>query len=112
MILATVMNALMPRRDFLKAACLGGSALAGGVTGLAGTADFRFRYITASSMYGTMKLADILPEVREGGAEEIDIWPKVHGDQREQIDEMGHEKFAELLAKHSLKVGVITQYKL
>jgi sugar phosphate isomerase/epimerase len=63
-------------------------------------------------MFGTMKLADILPEVRKAGATDIDIWPKVHGDQREQIEEMGHDRFAEMLAANQLKVGTITQYHL
>ena len=40
-------------------------------------------------MYGKMKLAEIVPEVRKTGAEYIDIWPLSHGNQREQITEMG-----------------------
>jgi sugar phosphate isomerase/epimerase len=104
----------MERRRFLKAAGVGAASAIAGVRALeaAPAADFSLRYVVASSMYGTMKLEDILPEVRKSGAEEIDIWPKVHGDQREQIEAMGHERFAELLARHKVKVGVITQYHL
>jgi len=73
---------------------------------------FRFRYVLASSLYGKMKLAEILPEVGKTGAEHIDIWPERHANQREQIEEMGHDKFAELLKKHRVKLGVMSRYDL
>ncbi|PHS03338.1 MAG: xylose isomerase [Blastopirellula sp.] len=73
---------------------------------------FKLKYIVGSSMYGYQKLADIVPEVNKSGATAIDIWPKVHGDQREQLDEMGEEKFVELLEKNNVKLGCITQYPL
>lgn len=73
---------------------------------------FSFRYALASSLYGVMPLAEILPEVRKSGAEHIDIWPRVHGNQREQVEEMGHEKFAALLEQHKVKVGIVTRYDL
>ncbi len=63
-------------------------------------------------MYGCMPLADILPEVRNGGASHIDIWPRVHGNQREQIEQMGEETFAALLKKHKVKLGIVTRYDL
>lgn len=74
--------------------------------------DFRFRFLLASSLYGYGKLEEIIPQVRATGATAIDIWPKVHGDQREQLDAMGEEAFADLLARHDVKLGCITQYKL
>ena len=74
--------------------------------------EFRLRYILASCMYGTTKLAEILPEVKKIGAEHIDIWPRVHGNQREQVDKMGVDRFAGMLAEHGVKLGIITQYKL
>jgi len=43
-----------------------------------------------------MKLSEILPEVRKAAAEYINIWPEVHANQREQIEDMGHRKFAEI----------------
>lgn len=73
---------------------------------------FRFRYLVGSSMYGYAGLGEILPEVRRGGASAIDLWPKVHGNQREQLDELGEAAFAELLAAHQVTLGCITQYKL
>ena len=63
-------------------------------------------------MFGTTALSEILPEVHKTGAQHIDIWPKVHGDQREQIDAMGLDAFEELLAKHDVKLGCLTNYPL
>jgi sugar phosphate isomerase/epimerase len=73
---------------------------------------FRLQYIIASSLYGTLPLADILPEVGRAHAEHIDIWPRVHGDQREQVEEMGHDAFAELLEVHGVKLGASTRFDL
>lgn len=72
----------------------------------------RFNYLLASSLYGYGKLQEIVPQVRKTEATAIDIWPKVHGDQREQLDEMGEAAFLELLASHEVTLGCITQYKL
>jgi sugar phosphate isomerase/epimerase len=75
-------------------------------------AAFRLRYLLGSSLYGYLSLGDILPQVAETGCAAIDIWPKVHGNQREQLDDLGEERFAWLLAKHNVPLGCITQYKL
>lgn len=75
-------------------------------------APFKLNYILASCMYGEMKLTTILPEVKKTGATHLDIWPRVHGNQREQVDELGVEKTKQLLEKHDVKMGMITQYKL
>ncbi len=72
----------------------------------------RLRYILASSMYGKLKLEEILPEVRKTGAEQIDLWPKNHADQREQMEAIGHEKFAEMLAGYHVRLGMTTRYDL
>ncbi len=74
--------------------------------------DFSLKYILGSPMYGYARLEDIVPEVCKTGATAIDIWPKVHGNQREQLDEMGEERFATLLRAHGVALGCITQYKL
>ncbi len=70
------------------------------------------RYIIGSCLYGYTSLAEIVPEVTETDATAIDIWPMVHGNQREQLDELGEGNFAALLQKHGVKLGCITQYKL
>lgn len=74
--------------------------------------QFQFNYIVGSCMYGYMPLTTILPEVRKTGATAIDIWPKVHGNQREQLEEMGEAAFVHLLQQHDVTLGCITQYKL
>ena len=79
---------------------------------LAAQASFKFKYIVASCMYGYQGLATILPEVQKAGASAIDIWPKVHGNQREQIAELGEERFAEMLTQAGVSLGCITQYPL
>ncbi|MEO6785274.1 MAG: TIM barrel protein, partial [Chthoniobacteraceae bacterium] len=79
---------------------------------LAAPEPFRLRYILSSALYGEMPLDTILPEVAKAGCEAIDIWCKVHGNQREQITEMGDEAFAALLKKYGTKLGVSTRYPL
>lgn len=78
----------------------------------AADAKFQPNYLLASCLYGYMYLGEILPEVRKAGAAAIDIWPKVHGNQREQLDALGEEKFAAMLAEHDVVLGCITQYPL
>ena len=101
------------RREFLKtSAATGVTALAGSNLALGKDQKRRPKYILGSCMYGYTKLAEIVPEVNKVGASAIDIWPKVHGDQREQLDEMGEEKFATLLKSQGVTLGCITQYKV
>ncbi|HIQ23375.1 MAG TPA: sugar phosphate isomerase/epimerase [Planctomycetes bacterium] len=73
---------------------------------------FSVRYLLASSLYGYAKLEEILPEVRKTGATAIDLWPKVHGNQREQLEEMGEERFRELLRRHDISLGCLTRFDL
>ena len=73
---------------------------------------FRLNYILSSCMYGTLPLGTIVPEVRKTGASQLDIWPRVHGNQREQLEKMGHEKFSALLQEHKVSLGCITRYDL
>lgn len=111
----------MPRPHFTRRRFLAWSgqglltaaAVAGG--GLAGddaSPPFQLRYILGSCLYGYAPLEEILPEVAKTGAAAIDLWPKVHGSQREQLDEMGEDRFAELLREHHVRLGCLTQYKL
>lgn len=102
----------MNRREFvgqisgLIVAAMGSAASA------APSAEFRLRYILGSCMYGRTRLDEILPEVRKTGASHIDIWPEVHGNQREQIEEMGHDRFAALLEESKVRLGILTHYDL
>lgn len=76
------------------------------------SSKFCLKYALASSMYGKLPLADIVGEVHKIGAEWIDLWPLGHANQREQMEEMGHDKFAGLLKKHDVKLGMTTRYDL
>lgn len=96
------------RREFVQ----GMAATALGAATVQGEPAFKFRYIVGSSMYGELPLAKILPRVRETGAEFIDLWPRKHGNQREQVAEMGEEAFVEQLAKHDVGLGCSTRYDL
>ena len=73
---------------------------------------FELNYILASCMYGTLPLAEIVPEVKKIGSEHIDIWPRVHGNQREQVESMGNAAFAALLATHGVGLGISTRFDL
>lgn len=102
----------LSRRQFLGAVAATATAPA-----LAARPKFRLNYILSSSMYGRLPLKEILPEVTKTGADTIDIWPRVHGNQREQIEEIGHEAFTKMLRSHKtskgiLRMGCITRYDL
>lgn len=100
-------NQAMKRRQFLQSL----SALATTPV-LATETPWKLNYMLASSMYGSLPLADILPEVKKGGATAIELWPKKHGTQREELDAIGHEKFAEMLKEHGIGFGGTTRHDL
>ncbi len=58
------------------------------------TEPFSLQCILGSCLYGYQYVGEVLSEVRKTGALAIDIWPKVHGNQREQLTDLGEEKFA------------------
>jgi sugar phosphate isomerase/epimerase len=101
------------RRAFCAAA---GSALASWLLVRQAKANpeskLRLRYILGSCLYGYTDIKEILPEVAKTGATAIDLWPKVHGSQREQLAELGEAAFAQLLEQHQVSLGCITQYPL
>ncbi len=103
----------MSRRDFT--ATVGASLTAGLAASLLGAEreePFRLKYILGSPMYGTAPLAEVLPEVHKTGARHIDIWPRSHANHREQVEEMGHDRFLEMLGEHNVQLGMITRYDL
>lgn len=73
---------------------------------------FQLNYIVGSAMYGDLPLATVIEETPKTGAKFLDVWPRKHGTQREQMDEMGHDKVMELLAKHGVKLACSTRYDL
>lgn len=100
------------RREFIAGAS--SAALVAALPSLGKSAeatnDFKLRYILASAMYGYTAIEEILPEVKKTGATTIDLWPKKHGNQREQVEELGHERFAELLKQEGIGLGCSTCY--
>ena len=101
------------RRSMMKssAAALLTSAV-GNTASAFQASEFKFRYMVGSCMYGYLYLGEILPEVAKCGAAHLDIWPKRHGNQREQLDDLGEALFLSLLKKHNVSLSCITQYKL
>lgn len=102
----------MKRRTFLQSLAAASAAPALAANGLAASEPFKLRYVLSSALYGEMPLDAILPEVAKSGCEAIDIWCKVHGNQREQITELGDDAFAALMKKFGVKLGVSTRYPL
>jgi len=72
---------------------------------------FKLKFIVASCMYGKAPLAKILPQVRAAGADYIEIWAKSHGNQREQIDQLGVDKVRQLMVEHKVLLGSFTCFK-
>ena len=68
-------------------------------------------YLLSSALYGNAPLADILPEVATTGAASIDLWPRPHGGQREEVDTLGVDTVADLLKKHRVRLGGIACYR-
>jgi sugar phosphate isomerase/epimerase len=97
----------MNRRHFLQSIAAAAAAPA-----FAAETPWKLNYMLASSMYGSLPLAEILPEVKKGGATAIELWPKKHGTQREELDAIGHDKFAAMLKEHGIGFGGTTRYDL
>jgi sugar phosphate isomerase/epimerase len=101
----------MNRRTFLHRAAIATASLALPRLHAAAPA-FKLNYLLGSAMYGDLPLAAVIEETPKTGARLLDVWPRRHGTQREQMDELGHEKVAELLTKHGVKLAVSTRYDL
>jgi sugar phosphate isomerase/epimerase len=99
------------RRHFLAAAAAS-AATVRSLEAASRTDAFQLNYLLAAPMYGYMYLGEILPEVAKTGTKHLDIWPKRHGNQREQLADFGPELFQKLLAEHGVQLSCITQYKL
>ncbi|MES2692557.1 MAG: sugar phosphate isomerase/epimerase [Verrucomicrobiota bacterium] len=109
------MNSLS-RREFVGLT-LGGAAVlathaalpqARAASSAAKPAAFKLRYVLSTNQYGTLPIADIVPEAKSAGYEGLDVWAGRWGNQREQIDALGHDKFSEILKKNGVKVSCYT----
>lgn len=74
------------------------------------TPSFRLRHTLASSLYGKLPIEVILSEGRQAQFESLDVWPEPHGNQREQIESMGHAAFLERLGESGLKLAIYSCY--
>ncbi|MGI9240038.1 MAG: sugar phosphate isomerase/epimerase family protein [Verrucomicrobiales bacterium] len=74
--------------------------------------EFEIDYVLASALYGDLPLGEILPEVAKSGSLGLDIWGKPHGTQREELDRLGVDAFAEQLSEHETKCLVSSRYPL
>ena len=101
----------MTRREFGKLALAGTLAASAGPLNAESKKQFHLTYIVASCMYGKFDLATIFNEVPKTGAQYVEFWANPHGNQREQLQEMGTDKVAELLKKHNVKLGSFTCFK-
>lgn len=79
-----------------------------GASSRASSVPFKLRYVLSTNQYGTLPIADILPQVKPAGCEGLDVWAGRWGNQREQIDALGHEKFAAMLQAGGAKVSCYT----
>lgn len=113
------MNTHLDRRQFtaavastMTAACLKGRVVAQSPVTSSAAHPFKLKYMLASCMYGHIYLGDILPEVKKTGSTAIDLWPRKHGSQREQLDAIGEERFLEMIAQYDVSVGCLSRYDL
>jgi len=98
------------RRGFLTTVAAG--TLAGGGPAARAAPGWRPRFILASALYGTFPLETVLPEVARSGASMVDLWPRPHGSQREEVDLLGVARVREMLAAAGVRLGGIACYKV
>ncbi len=102
------------RRAFLQATGISAAGIAGGgvVRAAPPAGGWRPQWILSSALYGNFPLAEIVPEVAKAGADMIDLWPKPHGTQREEVDSLGEATVREMLAAAGIRLGGIACYKV
>lgn len=98
----------LSRRNFLRAAAGAATLAVAARAAEPRPSAFKLRYVLSSNLYGTLPVADIVPQVHITGCEGLDVWAGRWGNQREQIDALGHDAFAAMLKKHRVKVGTYT----
>jgi len=102
----------MNRRHFLERTALGTASLALPALSAAASAPFKLNYLLGSAMYGDLPLETVIAQAPATGASALDVWPRKHGTQREQMDTLGHDRVKELLAKHGVTLACSTRYDL
>jgi len=74
--------------------------------------EFKLNYMLASCMYGKLDVRKCIEQVTEIGATCIDLWPPSHGDQRIQIDAIGHEQYVMACKAAKVSPQMTTRYDL
>jgi sugar phosphate isomerase/epimerase len=97
----------MNRRTFLQSLAAVAAAPA-----FAAPEPFKLQYLLSSALYGDMKLAQVLPEVKPAGCVGLDLWGKPHATHREEVDAMGVDAFEALLRQHDVRLVCSTRYPL
>lgn len=110
--LASPPSHFMNRRFFLQSSVACAAGLTFSRPFAQETDAFKLNYILSSAMYGEMPLERVLEETPKTGTTSIDIWPRRHGSQREQMDMMGFDLVEQLLEKYGVKIDCITRYDL
>lgn len=99
------------RRDFVRgstAALVGTLGVSSAPRMAAAQQEYKPRYVLSTSLYGTLPIAEIVEQVVALGCDGLDIWAGRWGNQREQVDAMGHEAFSALLAQKRTRVCCYT----
>lgn len=100
------------RRQFLQTLAAAAATALPGVTAAAAAKPFKLQYLLSSALYGDMKLAQVLPEVKPAGCAGLDLWGKPHATHREEVDAMGVDAFEALLKQHNVRLICSTRYPL
>lgn len=73
---------------------------------------FELNYMLASCMYGKLDVRKCIAQASHIGASCMDLWPPSHGDQRNQIDSIGHDLYLKACVEASVKPQMTTRYDL
>jgi len=105
-------DSTISRRTLL--ATLGASALTSSNWTSAETKSsaFKLNYMLASCMYGKLDVRKCLAQASEIGATCIDLWPPSHGNQRIQIDMIGHKPYLKACIDADVQTQMTTRYDL
>ncbi len=74
--------------------------------------EFKLNYMLASCMYGTLDVRKCIAQASKIGATCIDLWPPSHGNQRSQIDAIGHNHYLQACIDADIKSQMTTRYDL
>jgi sugar phosphate isomerase/epimerase len=105
-------DSMISRRALL--ATLGAGALTSSNWAIAEPkpSEFKLNYMLASCMYGKLDVRKCIAQASEIGATYIDLWPPSHGNQRIQIDTIGHDRYLKACRDADVTTQMTTRYDL